>query len=188
MAWMARLPKLDSKGYRISWTSRMFPVKKFMGPGMTEAQAEAAALEAAKGFHAELGEKGILSLPKPRDPDVTSEEPGVAWKKRRKRWEVMIRKYRRGSTKYIYGATFAEKAVGQSLGASGKPWAAAPGEARGRLVVAPSVPYPGVKLNQLRVRGEAHGPLGGGAGALLQKGRGMEFFLFSFSFFLHDME
>ena len=36
----------------------MFPVKRFMGPGMTEAQAEAAALEAAKGFHAELGVRG----------------------------------------------------------------------------------------------------------------------------------
>jgi hypothetical protein len=156
MAWMARLPKLDSKGDMISWISWMFPVKKFMGPGMTEAQAEA-----AKGFHAELGEKGILSLPKPRDPDVTSEEPGVAWKKRRKRWEVMIRRYSKGSTKYIYGGTFAEKAVGQSLGASGKPWAAAPGEARGRLVVAPSVPYPGVKLNQLAQKWGARCKVGG---------------------------
>ena len=41
-------------------------------------QADAAALEAAKAFRAELVEKGILSAPKPPDPNFISEVPGVA--------------------------------------------------------------------------------------------------------------
>ena len=74
-------PNVDSKGKRFSRTNRKFSVKNFMGPGISEAQADAAALEAAKAFHAELVEKGILSEPKQKDPNFTSEVPGVRWKK-----------------------------------------------------------------------------------------------------------
>ena len=165
MAWMARLPKLDSKGDTINHDQldqSDVSCEKVHGPRDDRGAGRSSSPRGSQGLPCGAGgagEKGILSLPKPWDPDVTSEEPGVAWKKRRKRWEVMIRRYRRGSMKYIYGGTFAEKAVGQSLGASGKPWAAAPGEARGRLVVAPSVPYPGVKLNQVPSKGPWHGVL-----------------------------
>ena len=66
VAWKVRFPKLDSEENKISWTSRNFAVKKFVGPGITEAQANAAALEAAKAVRAELVEKGILSEPRQR--------------------------------------------------------------------------------------------------------------------------
>ena len=81
MAWQVKFPKRDSKGNKISWTNRVFSVKKFMGPGISEAQADALALEAARAFRAELVEKGILSEPKPWDPNFTSEVPGVKWRK-----------------------------------------------------------------------------------------------------------
>ena len=68
MAWSVKVPRLDSNGKRIGRSNRVFSVKKFIGPGISEAQADAAALEAAKAFRAELVEKGILREPKPRDP------------------------------------------------------------------------------------------------------------------------
>lgn len=43
----------------------MLSLKKLMGPGITEAQADAAALEAAFAFCAELVKKGVLSKPNP---------------------------------------------------------------------------------------------------------------------------
>ena len=58
-------PKLDSKRKEFYRTHQCFALKKFMGPG--EAQADAAALEAAFAFRAELVKKGVLSKPIPRD-------------------------------------------------------------------------------------------------------------------------
>ena len=60
-------------------TGRKFSVKKFMVNGRSEAEADAAALEAAKAFHAELVRKGILKQPKEQDPNFTSDVPGVMW-------------------------------------------------------------------------------------------------------------
>eukprot|EP00435_Cladocopium_sp_Y103_P033663 s2818_g8.t1 len=83
-----------------------------MGPGMSEAQADAAALEAAKAFRAELVEKGLLSEPKQQDPNFTSEVLGVKWNKNRKKWEVLIRL--KGGKKGIYGGLFTEKAAAEA--------------------------------------------------------------------------
>ena len=82
-----------------------------MGQGIAEAQADAAALEAAKAFRAELVEKGILSEPKPRDPNFISEVPGVKWMKRKQKWEVLIRP---SGGKGIYGGIFTEKAAAEA--------------------------------------------------------------------------
>eukprot|EP00435_Cladocopium_sp_Y103_P018784 s5489_g4.t1 len=65
--------------FRTAPQCRLFSVKKFLGPGISLAQADVAALEAAKAFRAELVEKGILSEPKRQDPNFTSEVPGVVW-------------------------------------------------------------------------------------------------------------
>ena len=83
-----------------------------MGPGISEAQADAAALEAAKAFRAELVEKGILSEPKPLDPNFTSEVPGVQWHKRIQKWQVEINL--KSDQKKIYGGYFTEKAVAEA--------------------------------------------------------------------------
>ena len=82
-----------------------------MGPGISEAQADAAALEAAKAFRAELVEKGILSEPRQKDPNFTSEVPGVKWHKNYKKWEVRIRP---NSGKGIFGGYFTEKAAAEA--------------------------------------------------------------------------
>ena len=83
-------PTIDSKENDIGRNkSSQFSVKNFIGPGISEAQADAAALEAAKAFRAELVEKGILSEPKPRDPNFTSEVPGVKWYKNQQKWRVV---------------------------------------------------------------------------------------------------
>ena len=58
--------------------------------GRSEAEADAAALEAAKAFHAELVRKGIVKEPKERDPNFTSDVPGVLWSKESKKWRVRI--------------------------------------------------------------------------------------------------
>ena len=114
-----------------------------MGPGISEAQADAAALEAAKAFRAELVEKGILSEPKPLDPNFTSEVPGVQWHKRIQKWQVEINL--KSDQKKIYGGYFTEKAVAEAkaleLRGEGRP--AAPGEARGHSVGAAGVPPQG---------------------------------------------
>ena len=111
VAWQVTFPKLDSEGNKISWTNRVFAVKKFVGPGITEAQADTLALEAAKAFRAELVEKGILSEPRPRDPNFTSEVPGVQWRKSAQKWCVEIALKGR---KKICGGSFTEKAAAEA--------------------------------------------------------------------------
>ena len=150
-------------------------MKNFMGPGISKAQADAEALEAAKAFRAELAEKGILSEPKQKDPNYTSEVPGVRWDKRRQNWRVDIS--RRGSQQKISGGRFTEKAAAEA-------------KALDLLIVVPaSVPPqgPGVNWSQgeqqwhakcdvggSTSQGEAQGPLGGGAGARVPSRCGME--------------
>ena len=154
-AWEVNFPKVDSKGKRSGKTNRKFSVKKFMGPGVSEAQADAAALEAAKAFRAELVEKGILSEPKPLDPNFTSEVPGVKWMKRKQKWEVLIRP---SGGKGIYGGVFTEKAAAEAkalllmekagLQRQVKPVATLANRYAGLPVFHPKVPYPRVNWSQ----------------------------------------
>ena len=116
-AWEVRIPKYDSKGKRKGQTNREFSVKKFMVNGRSEAQADAAALEAAKVFHAELVRKGILEEPKERDPNFTSEVPGVLWNKDSKKWRVRIslkQSNPKEPWKKVSGGHFTEKAAAEA--------------------------------------------------------------------------
>eukprot|EP00438_Fugacium_kawagutii_P034994 Skav200612 [mRNA] locus=scaffold2873:8727:9797:- [translate_table: standard] len=61
VAWQVKFPRIGPKGEKIGMTTRSFAVKKFMVPGRSEAEADAAALQAAKAFLAELAQKGIIS-------------------------------------------------------------------------------------------------------------------------------
>ena len=90
LAWKVRFPKVDSKGEFISQTSREFGVKKFMAPGRSKAEADAAALEAAKAFRTKLVEKGILREPRLKDPNFTSEVLGVCCNKKAEKWRVQV--------------------------------------------------------------------------------------------------
>ena len=116
-AWQINFPCFDSGGRKTGMAGRKFSVKKFMVNGRSEAEADAAALEAAKAFHAELVRKGILKEPKERDPNFTSEVPGVAWHKCKKRWEVRIslkQSHPKKPQKAIFGGRFTEKAAAEA--------------------------------------------------------------------------
>ena len=116
-AWQINFPSFDSEGRKTGRGGRKFSVKKFMVNGRSEAEADAAALEAAKAFHAELVRKGILEEPKERDPNFTSDVPGVAWAKRRKKWEVSISSKQinpKEPRKIIWGGYFTEKAAAEA--------------------------------------------------------------------------
>ena len=148
LAWKVRFPKVDSKGNFICRTSRVFAVTKFMVQGRSEAEADAAALEAAKTFHAELVEKGILKL---KDPEFTSEVLGVSWSMSRKKWKVDVALNKR---KRIHGGFFTEKAAAEAkalelrekhgLQLQVKPVATLANRYAGLPVFHPKVPYPGV--------------------------------------------
>eukprot|EP00438_Fugacium_kawagutii_P016493 Skav221149 [mRNA] locus=scaffold2925:136225:137364:+ [translate_table: standard] len=112
VAWHVQFPRLDSKGKRIGKMGRVFAVKKFLVPGRSEAEADAAALQAAKAFRTELVQQGVLSESRPRDPDFTSEVPGVAWKKQEQKWRVEISL--KGGKKRIQGGCFTEKAAAEA--------------------------------------------------------------------------
>ena len=112
-AWEVDFYKVDSKGNKTR-TGRKFLVKSFMGPNISEAQADIAALEAAKAFCAELVEKGLLREPKQRDPNFTSEVPGVKWEKDKQKWRVQIPAKKFGKRKNINGGLFTEKAAAEA--------------------------------------------------------------------------
>ena len=178
-------------------TNRSFAVKKFLGPGHSAEEADAMALEAAKSFRAELVKQGILSEPKVKDPNFTSEVPGVKWNKEQQKWRVMIPQ-KHNLDKRIDGGYFTEKtaAEAKALELREKHGLQRQVKAVDSLsalpVFHPKVPYPGVKwaqseqrwhatctvqgaLRHLRVKPcETQGPLGGGAGAVLQGGGGLE--------------
>ena len=164
-AWEVKFPKVDSKGKRSGWTNRKFSVKKFMGPGISEAQADAAALEAAKAFRAELVEKGILSEPKPLDPNFTSEVPGVQWHKRIQKWQVEINL--KSDQKKIYGGYFTEKAVAEAkalelVEKAGLQRQVKPVATLSELpVFHPKVPYAGVNWSQAEQQWHAKCNVGG---------------------------
>ena len=161
MAWQVKFPKRDSKGNKISWTNRVFSVKKFIGPGISEAQADAAALKAAKAFRAELVEKGILSEPRQKDPNFTSEVPGVYWVKTLQKWEVRIR-----GIKGI-GGHFTEKAAAEAkalelVEKAGLQRQVKPVATLSELpVFCPKVPYPRVIWSQTEQQWHACCSVGG---------------------------
>ena len=165
LAWKVNFPKVDSKGESISWTSREFAVTKFMVQGRSEAEADAAALEAAKTFHAELVEKGILKL---KDPEFTSEVLGVSWAKREKRWKVLLYRNKR---KRIHGGFFTEKAAAEAkalelrekhgLQLRVKPVPTLANRYAGLPVFHPKVPYLGVKWDLQNQKWHARCRVGG---------------------------
>ena len=106
-SWEVDFGEYDAKGQKIRRTKRQFAVKKFMGPGRSAEEADATALQAARTFRAELVKQGILSEPKVKDPNFTSEVPGVQWTKRQQKWHVEI--WLKGSKKKISCGYFTEK-------------------------------------------------------------------------------
>ena len=108
-------------------------------------------------FRAELVRKGILKELKERDPNLTSDVPGVRWLKQSKKWGVQITLKKinpKEPRKKIYGGNFTEKAAAEAEALRLR-------ELRGlqRQVKAvstlsalpvfePKVPYSGVKWNQ----------------------------------------
>ena len=126
-------------------------MKKFMVQGRSEAEADAAALEAAKAFHAELVKKGFLREPRLKDPEFTSEVLGVSWAKKEKTWKVLLWPSKR---KRIYGGCFTEKAAAEAkalelrekhgLQLQVKPVPTLANRHAGLPVFHPKVSYPGV--------------------------------------------
>ena len=116
-AWHVDFPSYDQKGRKTGRTGRQFSVKNFMVNGRNEAEADAAALEAVKAFHAELVRKGILKEPKEQDPNFTSDVPGVLWNKESKKWRVRIslkQINQKEPRKKISGGYFTEKAAAEA--------------------------------------------------------------------------
>eukprot|EP00438_Fugacium_kawagutii_P016125 Skav235814 [mRNA] locus=scaffold1267:374362:386885:- [translate_table: standard] len=152
IGWEVQIPRFDSKGKRIGKTNRVFAVKKFLVPGRSEAEADAEALEAAKAFRAELVQQGVLSEAKPRDPDFTSEVPGVMWKKEMQKWQVQIRHKNR--KKSIFGGYFTEKAAAEAKALELREQHGLERQVKAVSTLAelpvfhPKVPYPAVKWNQ----------------------------------------
>ena len=150
-AWKVEFYTFDMKGEKHNKTGRVFSLSKFMKQGLSEAEAEAAALEAAKAFRSELVKKGILKEPKTVDPNFSSEVPGVKWEKANKKWRVGLNPT---GKKRIYGGYFTEKAAAEA-----KALELAKEHGLERRVKAvssfselpifkPKVPYPGVKWDQ----------------------------------------
>ena len=163
-SWLVQFYERDAKGKKTR-TGRHFSVKKFLGPGISEAQADIAALEAAKAFRAELVEKGILSEPKQRDPNFTSEVPGVSWRKQTQKWMVQIAP--QGGGKMIHGGFFTEKAAAETKALelqekAGLQRRVKPVATLSELpVFRPKVPYPRVHWNQAEQQWHACCSVGG---------------------------
>ena len=173
-AWSVDFPSYDQKGRKTGRTGRKFSVKKFMVNGRSEAEADAAALQAAKAFHAELVRKGILQEPKERDPNFTSDVPGVTWRKQMKKWRVRItlkQSNPKERSKLIQGGHFTEKAAAEAEalrlqelhGLQREVKAVNTLETRyaGLPVFHPKVPYAGVTWSQAEQQWHAHCTIGG---------------------------
>ena len=153
-AWEVRCPKLDARGKIIGRGGRVFSVSSFIEQGFTEDEADAAALEAAKAFRAELVRQGLLKEPKAKDPQFTSDVVGVTWNKALKKWRVELSlKKRKGkeAKKKFHGGYFAEKAAAEAkalelAAVHGLRSSVMPvGRFEELREVQPKVPYPGVK-------------------------------------------
>ena len=146
-SWAVHFSEYESKGGRIQ-RGRQFPVKRFMSPGCSEEEADALALQAAMTFRAELVKQGILSEAKPKDPNFTSEVPGVSWNKQQQKWHVEIRP--KGGKKRIQGGFFTDKAAAEAKALQlrqqhGVQRQVKPVDSLSTLpVFHPKVPYPGV--------------------------------------------
>ena len=155
-AWEVRCPKLDAKGKIKGQAGRVFSISSFMKQGLTEDEADAAALEAAKAFRADLVRQGLVKEPKAKDPQFTSDVVGVRWDKATKKWRVEFKLYKKKGgegRETINGGLFTEKAAAE---AKALELAEAHGLQRtvravGRFEelreVQPKVPYLGVKWN-----------------------------------------
>ena len=154
-AWQVQFPRLNEKGKAQGKTNRTFLLSKFMKQGLSEAEAEVAALEAAKAFRSDLVKQGILKEAKPVDPNFTSEVVGVSWDKQSKKWRVWL--YPTGK-KRIYGGSFTEKSAAEAKalelakehGLERRVKAVSTFSERfaGLPIFKPKVPYPGVYWEQ----------------------------------------
>ena len=173
-AWKVDFYTNYQKGRKSGKTGRVFSVRKFMVNGRSEAEADAAALEAAKAFDAELVRKGILKEPQERDPEFTSDVPGVRWSKQSKKWEVRIslkKSNPKEPQKKISGGYFTEKAAAEAEalrlqelhGLQREVKAVSTLETRyaGLPVFHPKVPYAGVKWEQGEQQWHARCSVGG---------------------------
>ncbi|CAK9001381.1 unnamed protein product [Durusdinium trenchii] len=163
-AWEVNFPLFDKKGKTRGRTNRQFSLSKFMKEGVTETEADAAALEAAKAFRAELVKQGVLKEPKPVDPNFTSEVPGVCWAKARKKWQVLLNPK---GKKRIHGGRFTDKAAAESKalelaklhGLERK--VTAVGRFSELPIFEAKVPYPGVTWDQARQQWRAQCQING---------------------------
>ena len=143
--------------WQLRWTekantrqSRIFSISRFQKDGLNEAEAEAAALEAAKAFRAQLVAKGRIKE-KVRDESLTSDVPGVKFNKRDQKWQVQICKLGGGS---IWGGSFTEKAAAEARALElrelhGLQRTVKASASRDELpVFQPKVPFPGVKWDR----------------------------------------
>ena len=106
--------------WKLTWTERTagagtkrnayFSLSRFMKDGRDEAEAEAAALAAAKAFRAELVARGFIKE-KLRDERLSSDVLGVRYDKAMKKWRVEISK---PGSKTIRGGHFTEKAAAEA--------------------------------------------------------------------------
>ena len=169
-AWQILFPTFDSQGQKTGKACRKFSVKKFMVNGRSEAEADAAALEAAKAFRAELVRKGILKEPKERDPNFTSDVPGVRWSKQSKKWRVEITLKQNNSQepqKKIQGGCFTEKAAAEAEALRLRELRGLEREVKAVSTLSalplfePKVPYSGVKWNQGEQQWHAQCNVGG---------------------------
>ena len=173
-AWTVDFDSYDQQGRNTGRTGRMFSVKKFLVNGRSEAEADAAALEAAKAFRAELVGKGILKELKERDPNLTSDVPGVEWIQKQRKWRVRIslkQSNPKEPQKRISGGYFTEKAAAEAealrlrevRGLQRQVKAVSTLETRyaGLPVFQPKVPYIGVTWEQRSQQWHAQCIVGG---------------------------
>ena len=153
MAWQINFPIFDKKGKKTGTAGRKFSLGQFMKQGLSEAEADAAALDAAKAFRSELVKQGVLKEPKPVDPNFTSEVPGVRWHKHREKWEVQLRPTGKNR---IWGGHFTEKAAAEAKalelakehGLERRVAVETSERYAGLPIFKPKVSYPRVKWNQ----------------------------------------
>ena len=169
-AWLVYFPTFDSRGRKTGRTCRKFSVKKFMVNGRSEAEADAAALEAAKTFHAELVRTGIVKEPKEPDSNFTSDVPGVAWSMMSKKWRVRItlkQSNPKERGKLIQGGYFTEKAAAEGEALRLREMHGVEREVKAVSTLSalpvfePKVPYAGVKWNQAEQQWHAQCNVGG---------------------------
>jgi len=169
-AWSVDFRTYNQQGRKTGKTGRMFSVAKFMVNGRSEAEADAAALEAAKAFRAELVRKGILEEPKERDPNFTSDVPGVRWSKRDKKWRVQIslkQNNPKERSKLIEGGYFTEKAAAEAEALRLRKLHGLQHEVKAVSTLSalpvfePKVPYAGVNWNQAEQQWRAWCGVGG---------------------------